>query len=142
MTASGGQRNKQTVAIVIVCFLYATNGFAEVCDKGGWGPASGPITITSEIAGSAVWSLIITILLSVGILKRWRWLAWPITLLSMGMVLLGLSDDPEDPAILSMIAGGCRTGSSGLIMSISFVMPLLIGTVVAALKSRLKSGTK
>ncbi|MFN3317241.1 MAG: hypothetical protein ACK43M_00750 [Allorhizobium sp.] len=130
------------MAIVIVCFLYATNGFAEVCDKGGWDPARGPVTITSEIAGSAGWSLIITILLCVGILKSWRWLVWPITLLSIGMVLLGLSDDPKEPAILSMIAEGCRTGSSGLIMWISFAMPLLIGTVVAALKSRLKSGTQ
>jgi hypothetical protein len=140
LTALGGQINKQTVAIAIVCFLYATSAFAEVCDKAGWDPSDGVVTVANEVVNGARWSFILALVVTIGIMKGWRWLVWPITLLSLGLVILGLSDDPEDPITLSMIAEGCRTGWSGTIMSISFAMPLATGALVAVLKFKMKSG--
>lgn len=140
MAALGGHTNKQTVAIAIVCFLYATSAFAEVCDKAGWDPSDGVATVANEVVNSAGWSFILALVVTIGILKGWRWLVWPITLLSLGLVILGLSDDPEDPIMLSMIAEGCRTSWSGAIMSISFAMPLAMGALVAVLKFKMKSG--
>lgn len=140
LTACGGHTNKQTVAIAIVCFLYATNAFAEICDKAGWDPSDGAVTVANEIIDSTRWSLVIALVLSVGILKGWRWLVWPTTLLSLGLVMLGFSDDTDDPIMLSMIAEGCRTAWSGTIMSIIFAMPLAMGALVAVLKYKMKSG--
>ena len=140
MAALGGHTNKQTVAIAIVCFLYAKSAFAEICDKAGWDPSDGVATVANEFINGARWSFILVLVVTIGILKGWRWLVWPIMLLSLGLVILGLSDDPEDAIMLSMVAEGCRTSWSGTIMSISFAMPLAMGALVAVLKSKLKSG--
>lgn len=140
LAALGGHINKQTVAIAIVCFLYATSAFAEICDEAGWHPSDGAATVAKEAITGARWSLILALAVTIGILKGWRWLVWPITLISLGLVILGLSDDPGDPIMLSMIAEGCRTGWSGTIMSISFAMPLVVGALAAVLKFKMKSG--
>ncbi|EPR11558.1 hypothetical protein L905_19755 [Agrobacterium sp. TS43] len=129
-----GLKTKWTAALLAVCFLFAHPAIAEVCDKAGWEPEDGVVTLSSEIISGIIRSTLATLLIALGAYKRWFWLVWSMMLyLLLGLMVTlyePLLGDPNDPYIEAMIREGCLHSLSWIIITASLSVPLLIGTAI------------